>query len=72
MWPVSEIDRVPTQEVWVTVASCQQACDSSNDGSSDREVAASVCVWQVKVAVVTSLPPFLIFNHIYTEALCKT
>lgn len=43
-WPVSEVDRVPTQEAWVAVASCQQAYDCSNEGTSDRELPARVHV----------------------------
>ncbi len=48
---MSEVDRVATQEAWVAVAGCQQAYDCSNEGTSDRELPASVYVWQVKVAV---------------------
>lgn len=41
---MSEEDRVATQEDRVAEASSQQAYDCSNEGISDRELPASVCV----------------------------
>lgn len=58
-WPVSEVDRVATLEAWVPLAGCQQAYDCSNDGTSDRELPASVCAkwkwwWRRHVCTYTS------------------
>lgn len=67
---MSEVDRVATREAWVAVAGCQQAYDCSNEGTSDGEPPASVCVSEC--ACVCVLQMKVVVEHVRTHNTHKT